>query len=177
MHKLFANVALVCLAGTFSSCANIGAYQAPWLGQSGTQPTYYAHSRRSRSSQRSRPVRSRMARHEPTPPPADATATADAEKAPAVEERGATGGYTAPAALTLAGDNGYREHALQLLHTVDAELDRARTRPLTAAQQQSYARASELADRARRALAENDYAAASSLARKARSLAAAVSHD
>jgi len=171
MRKSFSHFLLVCLAGAVSSCASLGIYQPPWQNaRFNPQPSSY---RRSRYSERTRVAHTRRVRREPAP--AAPAAAADADSAPVRQESSTTeAASTQPAALTLAGNSGDRERALQLLDRADTELDRARTRPLTAAQQESYARASELANRARRALAENDCAAASSLARKARSLAAAV---
>jgi hypothetical protein len=176
MRKSFSHFLLMCAAGTVSSCANLGIYPPPWQNALlNPQPSYSASYRRSRYGEHPRVAHTRRVRHEAAP--AAPVTAADADSAPVRQESGPTEAASTPPALTLAGDSGDRERALRLLDRVDNDLDRARSRPLTAAQRESYARASELANRARRALAENDCAAASSLARKARSLAAAVNRD
>ncbi len=172
MRKRTVRLPAMALACLFSACGY--PYRPPWLNSYlPYQRTYYSSYRRSRVHS----TRSRSASHEssastavdsPEPPTADRPVTESTAPAPAAASN-------PPVSLSLAGDSGERERALHLLENANANLVRARRHRLTAAQKETYERASQLASRARRALADNDGAAASSLASKASSLAAGIS--
>jgi len=178
MHKRIAGLAAVILACLLAGCDSMGVYLPPWLASS-TSPhpayyTSYSSYRHSRSNEHAHTARTRYASRE-----SSATTTADLSVAP--EANHGVADRTAPPAtpnppvtLSLAGDSGDRDRAQRLLQTADENLVRARARHLSAAQKETYERASQLAWRARRALADNDCAAASSLAGKASSLAAGI---
>jgi hypothetical protein len=174
-------VLVVAMACVFSACSYIGAYEPPWLRSAFSPPppqpqrtTYSTSYRRSREH-------ARIAHRSSTPAESGEATTGSA---PAANERAAID-RTPPAAipspppvsLSLAGDSGDREEAKSLLKRTDANLAQARARSLNREEQETYDRASQLANRARRALADNDCAAASSLAGKALSLASGISGE
>jgi hypothetical protein len=169
---------IAAIAGIFSACGYIGAYWPPWLKPDYTSPppapppaqhtTYSSSHRRNRERARiaHRSAKTREVEEASVPPPVenvavDRTAPASMPNAPKVS-------------FTLAGDTEDRAEAESLLKKTDANLAQARARSLTEAQRETYDRASQLANRARHALADNDCAAASSLAGKALSLAAGL---
>jgi hypothetical protein len=175
MHKSLRIIALL-VAGTFCSCAYSDGYQAQWLNQFvAPARSYYSSSSRSRPSTRTRIARVHSHRHQPdsvrtvelTPPTADGAIDRVTPLPALVAKPQVT--------LTLAGDSRDREHAQALLRKTDTTLLEASRRPLNDVQRESYERASQLAGRARRALATNDDAAASSLAVKAWALSADMS--
>ncbi len=180
MHKRTAAFAvIVAFLSLFWGCADTGVSRPPWLNAlwpSPPAPYSYRHRRsteRVRSARRSRAPRESSATASANPgssPSADHVRT-DRTTPPPADTSSAV-----PVSLTLAGDSGDREQAQRLLASADENLLRARGRHLTAAQQETYQRASQLASRARRALADNDCAAASSLAGKASSLAAGINN-
>jgi hypothetical protein len=180
MHKRTFGLAALTLACLLSGCDYIGASRPPWLF-SATPPqrahySSYSAYRHSHSNERTRSAHTRYASRESgTATTADLSTTPRADHAvadrPALLPAAAT---NPPVSLSLAGDSGDRERAQHLLESADQDLVRARRRRLSAAQEETYERATQLARRARRALAENDCAAASSLAGKASSLAAGI---
>jgi hypothetical protein len=172
MHKGTVRLLAMALAAWCSACSYIDAYRPAWTYPSPPQRTYYSSHRH----------RVHIARSHSAPHESSAATTADWDEPPS-EDRPVTKS-TAPApapasnppvSLSLAGDSGDRERAQHLLENADANLHRARRQHLTADQKETYERASQLAKRAHRALAENDCAAASSLASKASSLASGIS--
>jgi hypothetical protein len=174
MRSLPLRLLAISLAAGLYACSSMPAVQAPWLKAYVAPPqrAYYSAYRRSSYGQRARATHVRRARHETV-----SAVAADKPATPvsaAAEHSPPGAAYPQTIALTLAGDNADRERAIASLDLTGAELARAHSQPLSAAQEQNYLRASELASRARQALADNDCAAASSLARKARSLAAIV---
>ncbi len=173
MRRWFLRFLTVALAGIFSACAYAPAYRPPWLVSAPPQRTYSSY-RHSRSSERARAARSRSVARESSP----ATTTdlgADRAAGDSAARGSAAVSSPPPVSLSLAGDSHDRERAQRLLVDADADLHLASKRRLSAAQRETYERASQLAHRARRALADNDCAAASSLAGKASSLAAGIS--
>jgi hypothetical protein len=172
-------VLVLTLAAFFSACDYLGTSRPPWLNyvmpaQPGAYypaPSYSSH-RRSHPAERVHIARSRSTRESNSARSAEVqdsrVNTDHASSAPAPAVSGP------PVSISLAGDNGDRQRAQHLLEEADANLDRARAQHLTASQKETYRRASQLANRARRALADNDCAAASSLAGKAVSLAAGL---
>ncbi len=168
-------LALVCF---LSGCDFVGASPPPWLNSlPPPQRPYYSYSSRRhiRSSERAGSARTRYAKRE-------SSATSNTDLPPPAVDNAGNDRATAPSAavsnpavtLSMAGDSGDRQQAQRLLEAADASLIRARGRHLTAAEEETYQRAIQLASRARRALADNDCAAASSLAGKASSLAAGI---
>ncbi len=179
MHRQQLALTALTMICVLSGCDLIGAPQPPWLNLSPPQrPSYsYAARRHIRVSEHSRSARTGYSESASRAP-----AQSDLAPPPAVNsaERAATPSTAvsaAPITLSLAGDSGDRQRAQHLLQVTDANLMRARSRHLSAAEQETYQRASQLASRARRALADNDCAAASSLAGKASSLAAGLSGE
>ncbi len=159
---------LLLAAGGLCSCAYPSAYRPAWLNQFSTpQHRYYTYRRR-------RSEHSRLARVRSHRQSIDTVKITE----PAAITEGAIAAPPAPpdsrpqVTLTLAGDNEDRERAQNLLQKTDAKLIEAGRRPLSDAQKENYERATQLAGRARRALANNDYTAASSLAGKAWALSA-----
>ena len=169
------------IVGLCSGCSYFEAYQLPqwnwpaWMMPQSAAPPAPAPAppRSSRSSYRHR---SHVARNHNAPrQPAKVYSDEGAgPPAPAKPASAPSSPSTPPVSLTLAGDSGDRQRAQQLLDDADASLMRARKRHLTSTETLTYERASQLANRARRALQENDCAAASSLASKASSLAAGI---
>jgi hypothetical protein len=180
MHKWAAMFVAVTMAGLFSACDYVSAYRPPWLSYYSPPPqrSYYSSnppSYRHHYSERARTTRSRS-----TPRESGAPATAERSAPPPASDHIGTdnaapaAAVSHPPSLTLAGDSEDRERAQALLEKTDANLDRVRGLRLSTAQKETYKRASQLASRARQALADNDCAAASSLAGKALSLAAGI---
>lgn len=177
MHKrtvAFGTLAMLLLC-SLSGCADTGISRPPWLWPSPPAPYSSTSSYRHHRSERVRSARRYRAPRESSVtdsvnPRVDNIST-DRTTPPPVAVSS-----PAPVSLTLAGDSGDRERAQHLLASADENLLRARGRRLTAEQKATYERASQLASRARRALADNDCAAASSLAGKASSLAAGINN-
>jgi hypothetical protein len=169
MHKMV-RLSLVSLATVCAACASAGSYsQPPWMNFFvSPAPTYSAsrerhHSRHSRVAHNHSPVR------ESAVTTVSAGSVPDDKPAPAPVVAS-----NAPVTLSLAGDGMDRTRAQQLLVRVDSRLERVHSQKLSRSQKETYERASQLAGRARRALADNDCAAASSLAAKASSLASGL---
>jgi len=171
----------VALASFLSACDLVSAYRPYWLSPSyyAPQHTYYSSSSSTRHHEHVRSARNRTTVHGST-----AASSADSESETPAVSRPSTdhaapppAASSAPVSLSLAGDSGDREQAEHLLEKTNASLHRAHRRHLTDAQKQTYERASQLATRARQALADNDCAAASSLAGKALSLASELSGE
>lgn len=174
MRSLPLRLLAISLAASLYACASMPALPAPWVKGYVAPPqrAYYSAYRRSNHGQRARATHVRRARHETV---SAVVADKPATPVPAAAQHSPPGAaYPQTVALTLAGDNADRERAIASLDLTGAELARAHSRRLTAAQEKNYVRATELASSARQALADNDCAAASSLARKAHSLAASV---
>ncbi len=180
MTKRIPGLTTVTLACLLTGCDIVSSYHPPWLiSSTSVQHTYaasYPSSRHSRFNKRARGAHRRYASRESstkikadlvTGPRADHAVADRAGPLPAAVPN-------PPVSLSLAGDSGDRERALHLLESADENLVRARGQRLSAAQKETYERASQLATRARRALADNDCAAASSLASKASSLASGI---
>ena len=160
MHKMV-RLSLVSLATVCAACASAGSYsQPPWMNFFvSPAPTYSAsrerhHSRHSRVAHNHSPVR------ESAVTTVSAGSVPDDKPAPAPVVAS-----NAPVTLSLAGDGMDRTRAQQLLVTVDSRLERVHSRKLSKSQKETYERASQLAGRARRALADNDCAAAPPLGR------------
>ena len=172
LKSFFRTLLVVVCACLYFGCAGYDPYRSPWDNLfSPPRRTYYSTSREHhRRSERRRVARNRPASGESTTTSASEGVSPDTRRAaPAT-----TVVSDAPASLSLAGDGGDRAHAQRLLAAVDTKLVRARARGLKGSQKETYERASQLAHRARRALADDDCAAASSLAAKASSLAAGI---
>ena len=169
-------LAVVC-ACLYFGCAGYDPYRAPWDNLFWPGRTYYSSSRYSSSRERHRRgehrrvARNRPAGGEPTTTSATESVPTDTDRVTPVS----TAASSPRASLSMAGDSGDRAHAQHLLAAVDTKLSRARAHGLKGSQKETYERASQLAHRARRALADDDCAAASSLATKASSLAAGIS--
>jgi hypothetical protein len=165
-------LAAVC-ACIYFGCASYNPYRSPWDNLF-SPPRYYP---RYSTSRHRRGERRRVAHNRS---PGESTTTNASESAPPDTGRAMPATAAAPAAseppasLSLAGDGGDRARAQRLLKTVDTKLGRARAHGLKGSQKETYERASQLAHRAHRALADDDSAAASSLATKASSLAAGI---
>ncbi|GEM_PF-5395769 len=175
MHKSSVRLVALLMAGGFCSCAYPGGYQAQWLNQwAAPRHNYSSSFRHGRRSEHTRIAHLRSRRGEP-----DYAATVKAT----VPSEDSTVNRLMPPALasrphstvTLAGDSRDRQRAQALLRKTDVTLLQARRHPLNGAEKENYERASQLAGRARRALAADDYTAASSLAMKAWSLSAGMS--
>ncbi len=184
MHKrtvTLGTLAMLLLC-SFWGCADTGISRPPWLNSLWPSPPAPYSTTSSYRHHRSN-ERVRSARRYRAPRESSATASVNPSASPKVDNV-STDRTTPPVAvsrptpvsLTLAGDSGDRERAQQLLANANENLTRARAQRLTAAQKATYERASQLASRARRALADNDCAAASSLAGKASSLAAGINN-
>jgi hypothetical protein len=179
MHKRVLMVFVVPLALLCTRCAQLDSqyyyYRAQALALVSPSPhySYYSNHRHSHYSERVR-----TAHNHSTLRPSTTTAVADDRANPPGSERVAAErpapASASPTTLTMAGDSGDRAHARSLLSSVDSQLDRVHSGHLSASEKESYTRASQLAQRARRALADDDCAAASSLAAKASSLAAGL---
>jgi len=167
-------LAVVC-ACLYFGCAGYDPYRAPWDNLF-SPPRYYSTSRYSSSRERHRrSEHHRVARNRPA---GGESTTSARESVPSDTDRVtpvSTAASSPRASLSMAGDSGDRAHAQRLLAAVDTKLSRAHAHGLKGSQKETYERASQLAHRARRALADDDCAAASSLATKASSLAAGIS--
>jgi hypothetical protein len=174
---LSALLAVVC-ACLYFGCAGYNPYRSPWDNLF-SPPRYYPHysTARHRRGERRRVAHNRSPGGEPTTTNASESVPPDTGRAPAPAAAAAPAASAAsepPASLSLVGDGGDRARAQRLLKTVDTKLGRARAHGLKGSQKETYERASQLAHRAHRALADDDSAAASSLATKASSLAADI---
>jgi hypothetical protein len=168
-------LAMVC-ACLYFGCAGYDPYRSPWDNLLSPSRTYYSSPRYSTSRvHHHRSEHRHLARNRPAG--GESTTTSASESTPPDTARVTPVSTAAPirsASLSLAGDGDDRAHAQRLLAAVDTKLGRARAHGLKGAQKETYERASQLAHRAHRALADNDCAAASSLATKASSLAAGI---
>ena len=170
-YRFFCTLLVVVCASVYFGCAGYNPYRSPWDNLF-SPPRYYSTSRYSRHH---RGEHRRVARNRPAG--GASTTTSASESAPSTTDRAApvsTAASSPRASLSMAGDGDDRTHAQRLLSAVDTKLGRARARGLKGSQKESYERASQLAHRAHRALADDDSAAASSLATKASSLAADI---
>jgi hypothetical protein len=170
MHKRAVKLLVVVFACLYFGCAGYDPYRPPWQQNwfSPAPRTYYSSSRRHHS-------RWRVAHNHQQAPESGVTA-ARASADPATDHTApATGAANAgSSSLSLAGDSRDRARAQRTLDTVDSKLGRVHAGSLSAPQKQTYDRASQLAKRAHRALADGDAAAASSLATKASSLSSGI---
>jgi len=184
MRKPARGVLVLFCACLYFGCANYDPYRAPWDNLfSPSRPSYSSASSRSyysspsystsyerhRRSEHRRVARNRSSGSESTASRGEDISPNTDRPPPAT-----TLASNPPASLSLAGDGGDRARAQHLLTSVDAKLMRIHAQSLKGAQKETYERATQLAHRAHRALADDDCAAASSLAAKASSLAAAI---
>jgi hypothetical protein len=172
-------VLVLILAALVSACDYLGSSRPPWLNYAvPAQPSAYNPAPSYSSYRRGRPAERVHIAHSRSTRESNPARSAEVENSRVNTDRASSAPAPAvsspPVSISLAGDNGDRQRAQHLLEETDANLDRARAQHLTASQKETYRRASQLANRARRALADNDCAAASSLAGKAVSLAAGL---
>jgi hypothetical protein len=164
-------VTLVAVAFTLLNfgCANYDSYRSPWQNlMYPSRPRTYYYSSRPRHHSHYRVVHNRE-----TVPESPVTAARTGGE-PATDHTAAVTPTAPTGTLSMAGDGGDRTRAKRLLDAVDSKLTRVHTGSLSAPQKETYDRASQLARRAHRALADDDAAAASSLATKASSLASDI---
>ena len=170
MHKMV-RLSLVSLATVCAACASAGSYsQPPWMNffvSAGANLFGLARAAPLQDTRASRTIIHQFVDTAVTTVSAGSVPDDKPAPAPVVASN-------APVTLSLAGDGMDRTRAQQLLVRVDSRLERVHSQKLSRSQKETYERASQLAGRARRALADNDCAAASSLAAKASSLASGL---
>lgn len=164
MHKMV-RLFLVSLAAVCAACTNTASFHPPWMNFFAPPAPAYSASRERHHNRHWRVAHN----HSSVGKSAVTTVSGGTAKpaAPVMASK-------VPVTLSLAGDGVDRTRAQQLLETADSKLERVHSRILSKSQKETYERASQLASRARRALADNDCAAASSLAAKASSLASGL---
>jgi hypothetical protein len=163
---------LMVLASALAACSS-QSYYMPWSNWfSQSHPYYYSasHPRHHTRSERRRLAHNRP----PAPDTGTKTVVASSDKDSKTATAAPASPSSPPVSLSLAGDGVDRTQTQELLKSVDTKLGRVHARRLNKVDKETYERASQLASRARQALAEDDYAAASSLAAKASSLASGL---